>query len=118
VVVDPVTHKARLRLSYYQLGQFAEFIKRGARRVAATRLVGEFTSATRPHYGVSQGLDDVAFVNPGGRRVLVVYNNSPVEQYFAVRWGGQMFQYKLPSKALVTFTWRPGRAGGATSPAG
>jgi hypothetical protein len=50
--------------------------------------------------------------------VLVVYNNSPVERYFAVRWGKQMFQYKMPAKATVTFAWRPGRAGGATSPAG
>jgi glucosylceramidase len=117
VVVDPATHKAKLRLNYYQLGQFSEFIKRGAHRVAATRFVSEFTSTTRPHYGVSAGLDDAAFVNPGGRRVLVVYNNSPVEQYFAVRWDAQMFQYKLPPKALVTFAWRPGRAGGATKPA-
>ncbi len=118
VVVDPTTHKARLRLNYYQLGQFSAFIKRGAHRVAATRLVSEFTSTTRPHYGVSAGLDDAAFLDPGGRRVLVVYDNSPVEQYFAVRWHAQMFQYKLPPKAIVTFTWRPGRAGGATSPAG
>lgn len=116
VVVDPSTRKARLRLNYYQLGQFSEFIKRGSHRVAATRFVNEFTSTTRPHYGVTAGLDDAAFVNPGGRRVLVVYNNSLVERYFAVRWDGQMFQYKLPPKALATFTWRPGRAGGATSP--
>lgn len=118
VVVDPTTHKARLRLNYYQLGQFSEFIHRGAHRVAATRFVSEFRAPTRPHYGVTAGLDDAAFVNPGGRRILVVYNNSPVEQYFAVQWDGQMFQYKMPAKATVTFAWRPGRAGGATSPAG
>jgi glucosylceramidase len=117
VVVNPSTHQAKLRLNYYQLGQFSEFIKRGAHRVAATRFVGEFTSAARPHYGVTAGLDDAAFLNPGGLRVLVVYNNSPVERYFAVKWDAQMFQYKLPPKAIVTFTWRPGRAGGTTSPA-
>jgi glucosylceramidase len=118
VVVNPSTHKARLRLNYYQLGQFSEFISRGAHRVAATRFVSEFRATTRPHYGVTAGLDDAAFVNPGGRRVLVVYNNSPVERYFAVQWDRQMFQYKVPGKSTVTFAWRPGRAGGATSPTG
>jgi glucosylceramidase len=117
VAVNPVTRIARLRLSYYQLGQFSEFIRRGAHRVAATRFVHEFTSPTKPRYGVSPGLDDAAFVNPGRRRILVVYNNSPVEQYFAVQWDGQLFQYKLPAGATATFAWRPGRAGGATSPA-
>ncbi|HWD84594.1 MAG TPA: glycoside hydrolase family 30 beta sandwich domain-containing protein [Solirubrobacteraceae bacterium] len=117
VVVDPATHKARLRRNYYQLGQFSAFIKRGAHRVAATRFDSEFTSPTRPHYGVSAGLDDAAFLDPGGRRVLVVYNNTDVERYFAVQWDRQMFQYKLPPKAIVTFAWRPGRAGGATNPA-
>ncbi|HET9718968.1 MAG TPA: glycoside hydrolase family 30 beta sandwich domain-containing protein [Solirubrobacteraceae bacterium] len=117
VVVDPATRRAKLRRNYYQLGQFSEFIRRGARRVAATRFVTEFKSSTAPHYGVTPGLDDVAFLDPGGRRVLVVYNNAPTERYFAVQWDAQKFQYKLPPKAIVTFTWRPGKAGGATSPA-
>jgi glucosylceramidase len=114
VRVNPETRKATLRRSYYQLGQFSKFIRPGARRIEATRTVTEFTSATGPHYGVSPGLDDAAFVDPGGRRVLVVYNNSPLEQYFAVRWDRQTFAYRMPGKATVTFTWRPNASGGAS----
>jgi hypothetical protein len=32
----------------------------------------------------SRGLDDVAFLNPDGTRVLVVYNNSP--RWLRLRW--------------------------------
>lgn len=118
VTVNPQTRKASLRLNYYELGQFSKFIKSGAVRVAASRFVTEFKSPTPPRYGVSAGLDDAAFLNPGGRRVLVVYNNSPVEQYFAVRWRRQTFTYKMPAKATVTFAWRPVPTGGVSASSG
>ena len=106
VTVNPQTHRVELRLNYYQLGQFSKFIRPGAVRVAATRFVTEFTSPTAPRYGVTPGLDDAAFVDPGGKRVLVVYNNSTQERYFAVRWDGLTFNYRLPGRATVTFQWR------------
>ncbi len=109
ITVNPQTRRANFRLNYYQLGQFSKFVPPGAVRVAATRFVSEFTAPTPPRYGVTHGLDDAAFVNPGGRRVLVVFNNSPLEQYFAVRWHGMSFAYKMPGHATVTFTWRPRR---------
>jgi glucosylceramidase len=118
VTVNPQTRKAMLRLNYYELGQFSKFIKPGAVRVGATRFVTEFKSPTRPRYGVSAGLDDASFVNPGGRRVLVVYNNSTVEHYFAVRWDSQTFAYKMPAKATVTFNWRPRTSGGVSATSG
>ena len=107
ITVNPKTRKATFRLNYYELGQFSKFIRPGAHRVAMTRLVTEFTSPTPPRYGVTAGLDDVAAVNPGGRRVVVVYNNSSTERYFALKWHRQMFTYKLPPRATVTFAWRP-----------
>jgi glucosylceramidase len=55
----------------------------------------------------SPGLDDVAFVNPDGTRVLVAYNNSPVSIRFGVAWNGRGFAYSLPAKATVTFSWKP-----------
>jgi glucosylceramidase len=116
VNVNTTTRRATLRRNYYELGQFSKFILPGAVRVAATRPVSEFKSPTPPRYGVTPGLDDVAAVDPGGRRVLVVYNNSWLEKYFDVRWRRQLFPYKLPPRATVTFTWGPAGSGGV--PAG
>jgi glucosylceramidase len=114
LVINPATDHIFYKLNFYELGQFSKFIRPGAVRVASRRFVTEFNGApTRPHWGVTPGIDDVAAINPGGRHVLVVYNNSTVERYFAVKWSGQMFNYKLPPGATVTFTWRGTGSGGA-----
>jgi glucosylceramidase len=52
------------------------------------------------------GLDDVAFKNPDGSKVLLAYNNSPRPIRFAVAWKGRVFRYTLGGGATVTFVWR------------
>ena len=55
---------------------------------------------------VSAGLDDVAFQNPDGSYVLVVYNNNSAAPItFAVDEGGRYFTYSLPNNAMTTFVW-------------
>jgi glucosylceramidase len=103
VTVNERTHRARLDLAYYQLGQFSRYILPGARIVGATRDVIEFAR----RYGVTPGLDDVAAIDPGGTRVLVVYNNSGRARSFTVGWKRRSFPYRLPARGTVTFTWRP-----------
>jgi glucosylceramidase len=51
------------------------------------------------------GLDDVAFLNPDGSKVLVAYNHSGSPISFAVDAGGSYFTYTLPAWAMTTFTW-------------
>jgi glucosylceramidase len=51
-------------------------------------------------------VDNVAFVNPDGSKVLVATNTSEHNQRFVVTWHGGAFRYTLPIGSTVTFTWR------------
>jgi glucosylceramidase len=51
-------------------------------------------------------VDNVAFVNPDGSKVLVATNTSDTTRRFVVSWHGGAFRYSLTSRASVTFTWR------------
>lgn len=92
--------------AYYQLGQLSRFVMPGAVRIRTDRWVTEFGQASGA-YGVTSGLDNVAFSNPDGTYVLVAYNNSSTASRFAVRWRGLGFDYTLAGGAMVTFRWRP-----------
>jgi glucosylceramidase len=105
VTISEQTHRATRDLDFYQLGQFSKFIQPGAVQIAATRLASDFRTA-RGWYGVTPGLDDVAFLDPDGTRVLVVYDNAASRRKFAVRWRGKMFSYALAPGTTATFTWR------------
>lgn len=64
-----------------------------------------YYSGIAGNYGVTAGLDDVAFVNPDGSRVVVAYNNSATPSRFAVSWQGHRFTYSLTPGATATFVW-------------
>jgi glucosylceramidase len=97
-------------LGLYQFGALSRFIQRGAVRVAVTRPVHEWSDpglpAGRWRWGVTPGLDDVAAINPGGERVLVVHDNSARARRFVVAWRRWRFRYRLPGWGTVTFRWR------------
>jgi glucosylceramidase len=105
VTVDETTHKALLGPRYYELGQVSKFVVRGAVRIGANTFVADGTDAFS-FYRPSVGLDDVAFVNPGGEKVLVTYNNSPAPIRFAVSWHGRVLLYRQPAGAMTTFIWK------------
>jgi glucosylceramidase len=105
VTISEPTHTATLGLGYYQLGQVSKFVEAGAYRIGSERFVRDYHSPSGA-FGISAGLDDVAFLNPDGGRVLVAYDNSPAPVRFAVQWHGRSFAYQLRPWATVTFTWR------------
>ncbi|HET9102898.1 MAG TPA: glycoside hydrolase family 30 beta sandwich domain-containing protein [Solirubrobacteraceae bacterium] len=106
VTIDPATHTVRYTRDYYQLGQFSRFIAPGAVRIGANTLV-------RDHYFypsgelTTTGVDDVAFQNPDGTRVLVAYAYTSRAASFSVSDGGESFRYRLAPGATATFTWTP-----------
>jgi glucosylceramidase len=55
---------------------------------------------------VTPGLDNVAFENPDGSKVLVATNNSETAIHFQVQWRDRAFGYTLAAGATVTFRWR------------
>jgi glucosylceramidase len=105
VTVNPSTHVALLGPRYYLLGQVSKFVARGAVRIASNTFVADETDAFS-FYRPTAGLDDVAFVNPDGEKVLVTYDNSPGPVRFTVSWHGRALLYRQPAGAMTTFTWR------------
>jgi glucosylceramidase len=97
----------QLRLGYYQLGQISSFVEPGAVRVGSDRFVSDYQLGPGK-YGVSAGLDDVAFLNPDGSRVLVAYDSAARAARFAVQWHGRAFAFRLAPRETVTFVWTAG----------
>lgn len=106
LTIDEHEHTVRYSSDYYQLGQFTAFVRPGALRIGTNTFVTYNTPT--PHNRVNYakpGLDDVAFINPDGSKVLLAHNNGARATRFAVQWRGRGFTYRLPAGATVTFTW-------------
>jgi glucosylceramidase len=105
VTVNPATGRATYTPDYYQFGQVSKFVLPGAVRIYSDRFVQDFGAGTTP-YGVTSGVDNVAFLNPNGTRVLIAYNHAETAQRFGVSWQSRQFDYMLPAHATATFLWR------------
>lgn len=107
VTVDERTHTVSYRADYYELGQFSAFVQPGARRIASDNFV-RYNS--HDHYNdlsyATGSIDDVAFENPDGTKVLLVHNNADGARRFVVEWRRRTFSYTLPAGATVTFRWK------------
>jgi glucosylceramidase len=105
VTIDGRSHRVTLNRSYYELGQVSRFVQRGAWRIASEHFVSYDYQGLGAR-AVTPGLDDVAFLNPDGSRVLVAYNAAARPMRFAVDWHGKSFTYRLVPRGTVTFVWR------------
>jgi len=90
------TDQVTYRNQYYAIGQFSKFVVPGAHRIAS------------PTYN---NLQNVAFKNPDGSKVVVAYNNQSSSQTVKVKWGNQSFTYNIPAKTAITFKWHGTVAG-------
>jgi glucosylceramidase len=91
VRIDQADGTVVLEPEYYSLGHASKFVRRGARRVASTSIGG--------------GVETVAFENPDGSHVLVVWNPPGGERSFRVCEGDRSFEHTLPPSAAATFRW-------------
>ncbi len=78
-------------VAYYIIAQMSKFVKAGATRIATNNFSG--------------GIENVAFNNPDGSKVLVVQNVGTASSTFQVLYGSVSFNYTLAAGAGVTFTW-------------
>ena len=95
VTVDPniPTTGVSYGLNYYEEGQASKFVVPGAYRIDSNT------------FGAGS-IQDVAFKNPDGSKVLVVHNTDTSNAHtFKVRWSGESFSYNLPANASATFEW-------------
>jgi glucosylceramidase len=111
VTIDDTTRRVTFTRDYYQLGQVSKFLAPGAVRIGSNNFVTYRyvpTGVDQASPFASPGLDDVAFQNPDGTRVLVAYNSATTPIKFAARDDGYYFRYTLEPGATATFAWKPG----------
>jgi glucosylceramidase len=53
----------------------------------------------------SASIQNVAFKNPDGTKVVVALNTASSSQSFKIKWGAESFTYTLPAGAAATFVW-------------
>jgi glucosylceramidase len=93
VVIDDAGGRARATLTreYYEMGHFSKFVRPGAVRIASTDL---------------DGIENVAFENRNGTRVLVAHNRRSTPARFAVNVDlRRHLDVTLPGDGIATWTW-------------
>lgn len=91
VKVDASTGTTSYNVDYYTIGHASKFVEPGAFRIDSN--------------GFENDLEDVAFQNPDGSKVLIVSNRTTQPRTFQVHDGDQSFGYTLPGEAAATFKW-------------
>ncbi len=104
VIVDTNRGRYRLTSDYWALGQFSRFIRLGARRIGSTT-PSDCNDGTIPLPPC--GLEDVAFRNPDGTRVVVATANDGQAHTIRLVEGNRYTTAKVTDGAVVTYSWRP-----------
>ncbi|WP_336772420.1 S-layer homology domain-containing protein [Paenibacillus sp. MMO-58] len=92
VTVNSGTDEVKYNEEFYAFGQASKFVLPGAQRIKSNT------------FGAGS-IEDVAFVNKDGSKVLVALNSSKQPKDFKVRWGSKSFAYTLPAGAVASFVW-------------
>lgn len=77
-------------VSYYIIAHASKFVRPGSVRIASN---------------ITDGLHNVAFLTPEGRKVLIVVNDNSDDRMFTIRFNGKLAQAALPAGAVGTFAW-------------
>ena len=87
VTIDSASGEIVRNQEFYALAHASKFVQPGARRVA------------------SNSSKSVAFTNPDHSLVLIAYNDGAAAVDYRFRWYGKSFDYSLPARSVVTFSW-------------
>ena len=101
VTINPTNGVVGYNADYYALAQVSKFVKPGAYRIYSNT------------FGAGS-IEDVAFQNPDGSKVVVAYNDSSAAKTISVADGTQSFDYSLPAGDAVTFTYTGPTQSGTT----
>ncbi|MGN6181718.1 MAG: glycoside hydrolase family 30 protein [Mucilaginibacter sp.] len=77
--------------AYYIVAHASKFVRSGATRISSNTF--------------STSIQDVAFKNPDGSKVVIALNTASTSHKFKIKWGSESFTYTLPAGAAATFTW-------------
>lgn len=89
IMVDTDKQIIEIHPSYYYIGHFSKFIKKGAKRVASS--------------SYTQDLETVSFKNPDNSVVSVVLNRTDKDIPFAFRINGKVVDTTQPARSISTF---------------
>lgn len=88
VMCDTQKGTMEKRLSYYYIGHFSRYVRRGAVRLATTRF--------------SDKVEAVAFENPDGGRVVVLMNRTDEDIWLSLREYDEGISFTLKAHSIVT----------------
>ena len=91
VMCDTKNDTIDVKLSYYYIGHFSRFIKRGAKRM----LISRFTSQ----------VEAAGFVNPDGGKVAVLLNRMDEVQKFTFGDGSKVCEMEMEPHTIMTICW-------------
>lgn len=92
VTVNSINKFVSRNVEYFSLGHTSKFLQAHAKRIE--------TSDIR-----SLGISQVAYINPDGTKVLVVFNHQTSNQKIQINDGTNSFVYTIDAGSLVTFKW-------------
>lgn len=104
VAIDPASGHVTYNADYYALGQASKFVQTGAYRIYSNT------------FGAGS-VEDVAFENPDGSKVLIAYNSGNSAKTFSVADGTRSFDYTLNAGDAVTLKWSGPPQNGNHAPA-
>ncbi|KAL9652768.1 hypothetical protein ABK040_010801 [Willaertia magna] len=77
--------------SYYSMGHSSKFVDPNAYRIQSNSFDGD--------------IENVAYINPDGSKVIVLSNRTYSRRKIKVKWGSQSFNCDVPGMAALTFKW-------------
>lgn len=83
-------NQVRKNVAWYIIAHASKFVRPGSVRIATN---------------IPEGLPNVAFKTPDGKKVLIVQNESEAEKLFVIRVGAKNLQTKLSGQAVGTYVW-------------
>lgn len=78
-------------VDYYSMGHISKFVDPGAKRVESNQMDGK--------------LENVAFLNPNGSKVLIAHNPQAKDVKFQVKLGEMLFEDTIPAGSAITYQW-------------
>ena len=89
IMIDTKNNKIEIHDSYYYIGHFSKYVKKGARRIGCSKW--------------SDVIETVAFKNPDGSIVLVVLNRTDADEEVFLRINGEIINGFAEAHSIATY---------------
>lgn len=89
IMVDTATEEIYVHDSYYYIGHFSKYVKKGAKRIGSSKWGTE--------------IETVSFKNPDGQIVSVVLNRTAEDIEFAIKLGESIIRCKAEAHSIATY---------------